>query len=67
MEVITIVTTCIKTSNCVLVVAQQPTFVNDDDPFQTAFLEAAGSGDTARVTELLELVDDINIRNHVRP
>ena len=37
------------------------------EPLQTAFLEAARSGDTARVTELLELVGDINTRDGVCP
>ena len=37
------------------------------EPLQTTFLEAAGSGDTARVTELVELVGDINTRNKVCP
>ena len=42
--------------NCILI-----------EPLQTTFLEAAGSGDTARVTGLLELVGDINTRNEVCP
>ena len=37
------------------------------EPLQTTFLKAAGSGDTARVTELLELVGDINTRDEVCP
>ena len=37
------------------------------EPLQTTFLEAAWSGDTARVTELLELVGDINTRDEVCP
>ena len=37
------------------------------EPLQTTFLKAAGSGDTARVIELLELVGDINTRDGVCP
>ena len=35
------------------------------DPLQTAFLKAAVSGNTATVTELLELVEDTNARDPV--
>ena len=37
------------------------------EPLQTTFLEAARSGDTARVTGLVDLVGDINTRDEVCP